>query len=244
MKNSFICIVLWQAIFVTVCFANEFDPRFACDFSRDLCNWKNTNTSVMFKRNMGETGIDDTGPTAGHTDGSNTDYYIYLETYGSPRYAGLVSPKMGSACVVACFRFWYHMYGQYVNRIEVGLNHDNHPLFNRSGDNGNMWKCATVPITSCNDKQIYIRAYESQEGIKSQIAFDDLALAYVDNKLQCSETVCEVNGSDFTSSTIAMTSTTRTVSTLPVTSSTTLDFVPSSSGPPTTSTPTSRREPQ
>lgn len=119
------------------------------------------------------------------------------------------------------------MYGEYVNKLKVGLKNDTKALFFKEKESENAWKCGLIQIPSCNDKQIYIRAYESDEGAQSQIALDDLALTYVDNAEECSKIVCNVNNDNFTTLRIPESSTSYYSSTTPAISITTSEFTPS-----------------
>lgn len=67
--------------------------------------------------------------------------------------ARLISPKIQSDKVTGtshCFQFWYHMYGPHVDSMNVYIRSGGRDqlVWNRVGDNGNMWKKAQVDIVS------------------------------------------------------------------------------------------------
>lgn len=78
---------------------------------------------------------------------TSTGYYMYIET-SSPRKQGdnakLNSPKLqfrGSMCL----KFYYHMYGANIAKLNVIINGNN--VFTASGDKGNKWLVAAIDVS-------------------------------------------------------------------------------------------------
>ena len=72
---------------------------------------------------------------------------MYVEASKSGAYEGDVASLVkknlkftGSTCVT----FWYHMYGVDIGSLEVYVGDKSY--FSKSGDNGNQWKKAYLPI--------------------------------------------------------------------------------------------------
>ena len=73
-------------------------------------------------------------------------YYMYIET-SSPRVEGdkakLHSPKLQFNGYM-CLKFYYHMYGSDIDRLNVIINGNN--VFTASGDKGNKWLLASIDV--------------------------------------------------------------------------------------------------
>ena len=70
----------------------------------------------------GSTSSSNTGPSADHTTGSRLGYYIYIETSSPAKpndTARLVSPDLIATDDETCFRFYYHMFGSDIYRLNV-----------------------------------------------------------------------------------------------------------------------------
>ena len=84
--------------------------------------------------------------TRNHSCVPITGYYFFMEA--SDRFKGevarLESPKIQSNGNAACMVFYYHLYGQSVDtlRVKVGAQ----VLWDISGNQGNSWYKATVPL--------------------------------------------------------------------------------------------------
>ena len=107
-------------------------------------------------------------------------YYIYIET-SSPRRpndtARIMSVKIPSSSQ-KCLQFWYHMYGLDVADLRVYIKKGSSlgsPLWTRSGDQGNLWRHATVSVTSQTQFQVVFEGVRGQS-YKGDIALDDISL--------------------------------------------------------------------
>uniref|UniRef100_A0A1B6MVJ5 MAM domain-containing protein n=2 Tax=Graphocephala atropunctata TaxID=36148 RepID=A0A1B6MVJ5_9HEMI len=106
---------------------------------------------------------------------------MYLET-SSPRLendtARLFSPVFPApSSPNSCFTFWYHMYGLTTGSLNVYLHHhDSVLLFSQSGDQGNQWKQAVLPLPPLDSNfQIVIEGVRGT-GYEGDTAIDDVKL--------------------------------------------------------------------
>ena len=70
----------------------------------------------------GSTSSFDTGPDGDHTTGSRLGHFIYIETSSPAKFndtARLVSPDLVVTDQEQCFRFYYHMFGSDVYRLNI-----------------------------------------------------------------------------------------------------------------------------
>ena len=87
---------------------------------------------------------------------------MYIET--SPRSYGdkaklLFSPPSAVFGHFSCLRFYYHMYGATINRLNV-IN-GNSTVFTRSGQQGNVWIYAEVTVFVQNNVSDLKTVYSS-----------------------------------------------------------------------------------
>ena len=82
-------------------------------------------------------------------------YYIYLEVSNvrPNNFARLISAQIPatSASNGKCLRFWYHMYGAHVNRLNVYVKVGSHlgsPVWTKNGTHGDRWNLAAVTVRS------------------------------------------------------------------------------------------------
>ena len=86
---------------------------------------------------------------------------MYIET-SYPRKQGdkarLNSPTHIAVKGGQCFQFWYHMYGQDIGTLNVYIKSPSAkpgvPVWVRSGDRGNIWKIAQVPVSASSNFQV------------------------------------------------------------------------------------------
>ena len=87
-------------------------------------------------------------------------YYIYYETTGGNTgdIAQLQSPRFTVGSRTYCLSFWYYMYGQTVDTLNVYLKSGNRlgsPIWTRSHTQGQQWKQATVNLRSKRNVQVW-----------------------------------------------------------------------------------------
>ena len=87
-------------------------------------------------------------------------YYIYFESSvgGHGFKAQLLSPVIAVPVRRStCLSFWYHMYGQHVNILNVYAKHGSalgSPVWTRTGTQGNQWLQAYVNVPSGTNMQV------------------------------------------------------------------------------------------
>ena len=75
-------------------------------------------------------------------------FYLYIET-SSPRSYGdkaklFFSPPSSVIGTISCLKFYYHMYGATINRLNVFNGYST--VFTKSGQQGNRWRYAEVTV--------------------------------------------------------------------------------------------------
>lgn len=161
-------------------------PQNFCDFELDTCQWTNALSGDDFdwQRDNGGTPSQITGPKVDHTRGDSLGHYMFIETSGSNRRVGekawLVSDYQDPRTAV-CLSFWYHMYGAGIGSLNIYtklVKGTNKVLkWTSSGNQGNIWKYATVDVPSNNQYTIII------EGVRGgnytgDIAVDDVRISF------------------------------------------------------------------
>ncbi|XP_072170528.1 thyroid hormone-induced protein B-like [Diadema setosum] len=154
-----------------------------CDFEYGTCGWRQSYSDDFdWSRNSGNTSSFNTGPSRDHTTGYG--YYMYIET-SYPRSPGqdarLTSPaqyRYGPQCLT----FWYHMYGNTINSLNVYQSASITPssydlIFSLYGDRGNTWYEAQINID--NYTQPFYITIEGVHGrsYTGDIAIDDIVLS-------------------------------------------------------------------
>ena len=74
-------------------------------------------------------------------------FYMYIETSGrsyGKKAKLLLSPPNSVIGAKSCLKFYYHMYGPTINRLNVF--NGNSIVFTRSGQQGNRWLYAEVSV--------------------------------------------------------------------------------------------------
>ena len=91
-------------------------------------------------------------------------YYVYIETsWQSPNDTALlesamVPPTSGKPNNMICLQFWYHMYGQHVDTLNLFMKRGQQlpaaPIWTKSGTQGNRWRRGQVAVTSTSKFQV------------------------------------------------------------------------------------------
>ncbi|MDX5348180.1 MAG: S8 family serine peptidase, partial [Hymenobacteraceae bacterium] len=153
-----------------------------CNLSNGFMNGQNTvGDDIDWRTWVGGTPSTGTGPTGDHTTG--TGRYLYLESsdcFGKA--ANLVTPCINLANTQAPqLSFWYHMYGASMGELHVDILVDNSWILDvrpvMTGNQGNMWREATVDLSSYVGKVVNIR-FRGMTGssFTSDIALDDISV--------------------------------------------------------------------
>lgn len=146
---------------------------FKCNFDQDKCGFVNDQwpwSDIPWKRLSGSTLTPGTGPSADHTSGKGS--YMYMEATGA-NYLELAAMRKqgvkftGNTCVT----FWYHMYGQGLDYLDVAVNDVRY--FSKNGNQGNKWHKASFRVTAIGTFEVIFEAYRGTT-YKSDIAVDDI----------------------------------------------------------------------
>ncbi|MFN8398226.1 MAG: S8 family serine peptidase [Bacteroidia bacterium] len=188
------------------------------DCGATVCNlgtsWTNaTNGSdddIDFRVSSGATPSANTGPDVDHTLGTAQGKYAYLEAstcFGATSY--MTSPCINLAGTNAPqLSFWYHMYGANMGELHVDVSSNGQWTMDAmtpiSGDQGNLWRQATVNLAPFVGTIINVR-FRAVTGtdFTSDIALDDIGLlessaAPVANFVGSPLTTCPGNTVTFT----------------------------------------------
>ena len=106
--------------------------------------------------------------------------YIYLET-SSPSTSGqkanlASSVPIDPSCSSCKLKFWYHMYGNTINTLNIYMKPTTgvmKTIWSKSGNQGNQWSNATVSLTSSVSYQIIFEAVAGSS-YTGDIAVDDI----------------------------------------------------------------------
>ncbi|KAF7487608.1 MAM and LDL-receptor class A domain-containing protein 1 [Sarcoptes scabiei] len=174
-------------------FEESVNRSMKCDFEESICGWfQDYEDDFDWIRNYHITPshYDETGPSFDHTFGKNhSGYYLYLES-SYPRspndVARLYSPVYQHLenTSIACFQFYYHMYGKAIGSLRIYIKEQNTklnqliPVWEVNGDQGDQWLAGQVEIQPSNVHslkpfQIVIEGLLGY-GHQSDIAIDDL----------------------------------------------------------------------
>ncbi|RZS90593.1 trypsin-like peptidase domain-containing protein [Aquimarina brevivitae] len=143
--------------------------------------------------------IDANGTPSSNTGPSSAaagNYYVYVEASGNgsgypDKSAILNSPCLDfSGVTEPSVSFKYHMYGSAINELVVEARTNNTgdwaTVFSRSGDQGNSWNAAAIPLTSyagVSSVQLRFRVTtgSGSGGWQSDIAIDEVTISDGDN---------------------------------------------------------------
>ncbi|XP_044162896.1 MAM and LDL-receptor class A domain-containing protein 1-like [Acropora millepora] len=145
-----------------------------CGFEDGLCRgWHQSYADDFdWRRHSGDTWPYNTGPSSGH---GGYGFYMYIQTsrrfYGGDKAKLLFSPPNSIIGKMSCLRFYYHMYGATVNRLNVF--NGNSMVFTKSGEQGNRWLYAEMTVLVRNKITFEGITGASYAGV---IAIDDVLL--------------------------------------------------------------------
>ncbi|XP_069133150.1 MAM and LDL-receptor class A domain-containing protein 1-like [Argopecten irradians] len=149
-----------------------------CNFEQNFCQWTQASSDKTdWLRISGSTPSGATGPPHDHTSGHGN--YAYFEATNTTQgfNAQLTSPALRvSSRSKACLSFWYYMYGQHVNSLNVYLqknNNNGQPVWQRTGNQGSRWIQGLVDIPVNTRAKVVLEAVRGR-GYRGDIAIDDI----------------------------------------------------------------------
>ncbi|XP_022096502.1 MAM and LDL-receptor class A domain-containing protein 1-like [Acanthaster planci] len=154
-----------------------------CDFEQDMCSYTDaTDDDFDWRRLSGATGSSQTGPSVDHTLGTSAGYYIYIEVsfQSSGDKARLESPIITASTTPKCLTFWYHMYGDHINQLNVytrdaGSTALGPAKWTRKGTRDDQWYVGDMMGTSTAGYQIIFEGIAGNS-YRGDIALDDITV--------------------------------------------------------------------
>ena len=182
--------------------------------SIDIC-WSRTNISDYFWTTgpAGFFNFQQTGPSADHTTGSGQYLYALISNFSGTSSGVMETYEIDlSPLDTPQLSFWYHMYGDRINALEVDVNNGSGytQVWKKSGEQQNAetdpWKEAIIDLSSYKDDTIVLRFEAKRNGNFSrnaEIAIDDFNIK---EKPSCPKpTSLQVNSKTDTSVTVGWT---------------------------------------
>uniref|UniRef100_A0A8C0TDG7 MAM domain-containing glycosylphosphatidylinositol anchor protein 1 n=1 Tax=Canis lupus familiaris TaxID=9615 RepID=A0A8C0TDG7_CANLF len=158
----------------------HFEDEKICGYTQDLTDnfdWTRQNALTQNPKRSPNTGP----PT--DISGTPEGYYMFIET-SRPRELGdrarLVSPLYNASAKFYCVSFFYHMYGKHIGSLNLLVRSRNKGALDThawslSGNKGNVWQQAHVPINPSGPFQIIFEGVRGS-GYLGDIAIDDVTL--------------------------------------------------------------------
>ncbi|KFO26993.1 MAM domain-containing glycosylphosphatidylinositol anchor protein 1 [Fukomys damarensis] len=158
----------------------HFEDDKICGYTQDPTDnfdWTRQNALTQNPKRSPNTGppMDISGTPEGH--------YMFIET-SRPRELGdrarLVSPLYNASAKFYCVSFFYHMYGKHIGSLNLLVRSRNKGALDThawslSGNKGNVWQQAHVPINPSGPFQIIFEGVRGS-GYLGDIAIDDVTL--------------------------------------------------------------------
>ncbi|KAK0068562.1 MAM and LDL-receptor class A domain-containing protein 2, partial [Biomphalaria pfeifferi] len=145
-----------------------------CNFDLDFCSWSQSTTDKFdWQRQATRAPTTATGPTKDH---AGNGYFTYMDSsypHLEKDNTVLISPVLtGSKCLT----FWYFMWGDHVNKLNVYAGTSMNMLFwFRQGTQGKQWNQANIHFTISSSYKIFIEGVVGS-GPKGDIAIDDITV--------------------------------------------------------------------
>ncbi|XP_034091403.1 LOW QUALITY PROTEIN: enteropeptidase [Gymnodraco acuticeps] len=153
--------------------------KLTCSFEQGMCFWRQDDADDGdWYRTSGSTFPPLSGPSADHTLGNSSGFYII-----TPRSPGqwlksfrIQSLPLSPHPEAMCLSFWYHMFGEEVHRLQVFLEDSAVTVvFQRDGNYGDNWNYGQVTLHLTTKTKVVFEALK-EGGMRSDIALDDIAL--------------------------------------------------------------------
>ncbi|XP_067863191.1 MAM and LDL-receptor class A domain-containing protein 1 [Heptranchias perlo] len=151
-----------------------------CDFEFDLCSWRQwRNDNFDWTLKQGSTPTMATGPATDHTLRNPAGHYIYVES-PFPQLPGHVArisgPPISKRSKNCKILFYYHMAGDIIGSLivyQVTISDYRTLLLNLTGDQGDYWRRAEIPLSADEDFEIMFEGRVGK-GSKGVISLDDI----------------------------------------------------------------------
>ncbi|CAF4821317.1 unnamed protein product, partial [Rotaria sp. Silwood2] len=166
------------------------------------CFWTNDRKQKLnWDFGSGRTTSSDTGPSTDHSTNSINGTYIYLETstgsFGDR--AHFISPLYRKSSKTCKFTFWYHMFGDTINTLNIHIRSDDSIdtlIWSLQGNQGDQWRLGTAYLPACASQFKIIVEGIRGTSFTGDIALDDFAFeqCYEDPPLPtCAQAIGDPN---------------------------------------------------
>ncbi|CAK8696661.1 unnamed protein product [Clavelina lepadiformis] len=155
----------------------------SCTFEEQtFCGWNRDRGEFDWLLNKGKTHSLKTGPSHDHT--TKSGWYIYTEASSPsmPNNRAILRSPVISSSVRACMRFYYHMFGRSMGKLEVLTAKPGRYRFHhkwsadgQQSKNETDWRLAEVDITESFDYQLILLGIRGNN-FYSDIAVDDISV--------------------------------------------------------------------
>ncbi|KAK5621203.1 hypothetical protein CRENBAI_012139 [Crenichthys baileyi] len=159
--------------------------KLCCSFEDGVCFWRQQQDDEGdWIRASGSTYPPSTGPSADHTLGNSSGFYIVtpLSPGQWQKSFRIQSLPLTLPTQPMCLSFWYHMFGEDVHRLRVLLSPlssqpdaDVIVLFQKNGNYGDTWNYAQVTLNLTSEAMVEFEALK-KGGMWNDIALDDITL--------------------------------------------------------------------
>ncbi|KAM9788623.1 enteropeptidase [Neosynchiropus ocellatus] len=156
------------------------DQKVSCTFEDGFCFWRQQqDDDEDWIRARGATFPPLTGPSADHTLGNQSGFYITTPPNPGqwPMSFRMQSPPLTPAHNPMCLKFWYHMYGEDVHQLRVLLVQtiSTTVVFQKDGNYGDNWNYGQVALQLTDEASVVFEALKNG-GRMNEIALDDIML--------------------------------------------------------------------
>ncbi|XP_076607124.1 enteropeptidase [Chaetodon auriga] len=160
------------------------EQKLTCTFEQGMCFWRQLqdDDDGNWIRTSGSTFPPLSGPSADHTLGNSSGFYIV--TMMSPgqwrRSYRIHSLPLTPPTGPMCLSFWYHMFGEDVHRLNVLLQTATPSpaetlVFRKDGNYGDNWNYGQVALNLTTETTVVFEALKNG-GMWNDIALDDITL--------------------------------------------------------------------
>ncbi|KAM6907738.1 enteropeptidase [Xenentodon cancila] len=179
-SNSVNSLLGFSATYITIntsLLSNQ--EKLNCNFDLSFCFWRQDNDNDWVRASS-STFPPFTGPSADHTLGNSSGFYIVTPL--SPgqwlKSFRIHSLHLTPPTQPMCLSFWYHMFGEDVRRLRVllcPLQSATIVLFQKDGNYGDTWNHGQVTLNLTSEATVVFEA-QKERGMRNDIALDDITL--------------------------------------------------------------------
>ncbi|XP_062402503.1 enteropeptidase [Sardina pilchardus] len=157
------------------------EQKVRCSFEDGMCFWRQEpEDDGDWIRVQGPTFPPSTGPSADHTLGNASGFYVVTPSgFGNwERSYRLHSLPLTPSKEPLCLSFWYHMYGQDVSRLSIWVKNGStsYELFHKEDNYGDHWNYGQISLNVNSNITVVFEAWK-RTSRGNDIALDDISLS-------------------------------------------------------------------